>query len=166
MTPMTVPETPDKRPFVWPAEYYASASPKALLPPWAPYGCGAGAVVVLLVVFIGGALVTSHGIAEFMDFAVGMSVSEMRGQYAADVTAAQKKSLEAEIDRLRAHLREERITVAALQPFFELLRAATSDKKLTAPEAANLEAAARHISRYAKASAPAKPNRTDTTTGH
>jgi hypothetical protein len=163
---MTVTETPAKRPFVWPAEYYSSGSPKPVLPAWAPFGCGAAAVVVLLVVFIGGALVTSGGLAEFMDMAVGMSVAEMKGQYAADVSAARKQSLDAEITLLRANLSEEKITIPQLQPFFELLRNASADKKVTAPEAANLEAAARMINGHAKRAAAAKAVRTDTTTGH
>lgn len=161
---MSVTETPAKRPFVWPAEYYSSGSPKPVLPAWAPFGCGAAAVVVLLIVFVGGALVTSRGLADFMDFAVGMSVAEMKGQYASDVSAARKQSLDAEITLLRKNLGEEKITIPELQPFLELLRNVSSDKKVTAPEAANLEAAVRMINARAKRAAAAKPTRTDTTT--
>lgn len=161
---MSVTETPSKRPIVWPADYYSSGSPKPVLPSWAPYGCGAAAVVVLLIVFVGGALVTTRGLAEFMDFAVGMSVAEMKNQYAADISAARKQSLDAEITLLRKNLSEEKITIPELQPFLDLLRNISSDKKVTAPEAANLEAAVRLINGRAKRGAAAKPIPTDTTT--
>jgi hypothetical protein len=153
---MTELENPSKRPFVWPADYYSSPSPNRILPRWAPLGCGAASLVLLIIIFAAGAFLSGGGFADFMDFAIGMSVSELKAQYGADVSAPQKETLEAEIARMRENLREERISITALQPFLDLLRNASSDKKITAEEASNLEAAVRLINKRAKP-APVKP---------
>ncbi len=150
---MTVSESPAKPGFRWPSDYYSLATPNRVLPQWAPFGCGAVAIVVLVIVFAGGAFLSSGGFTDFMDFAIGMSVSEMKGQYANDVSAAQKKSLDEEIERMRKNLREGRIALPAIQPFLELLRQAASDKKITVEETANLEGIVRRINTSAK---PAK----------
>ena len=148
---MTVSENPSTRQFVWPADYYSSSAPKAILPPWAPFGCGAVALVVLVLVFVGGAFLSSGGFIDFMDFAIGMSASEMKGQYAADVTAAQKKSLDDEVVLMRKNLREKKISIADMQPFLELLRNASGDRKVTPQEASAMESVVRRINAKAKA---------------
>jgi|SRR5690349_16490047 len=140
----------------WPADYYSSPTAKPIVPQWVPLGCGGLSLVVLIVVFAGGAFLASGGFKDFMDFAVGMSVSEMKGQYAPDVSAARKKSLDEEITRLRKNLREEAITIVGMQPFFEQLREVSSDKKVTAQEAQGLEEIARKVNAGAKTKAKAK----------
>ncbi|MFL6246816.1 MAG: hypothetical protein ACJ74H_12370 [Thermoanaerobaculia bacterium] len=147
---MDVVENPSKRTFQWPADYYSSPTPKPVLPQWAPFGCGAAAVVVLILVCAGAALLSSGRFLDFMDFAIGMSISEMQGQYAKDVSAEQKKSLDAEIERMRKNLREQKISVQAMQPFLQRMRDASSDGKVTAAEAAVLQAVARKINSGAK----------------
>ena len=147
---MSVVENPSKRAFQWPADYYSSATPKPVLPQWAPFGCGAAAVVVLILVFAAGALLSSDRFLDLMDFAVGMSVSEMKGQYAAEVSAGQKKSLDDEIELLRKNLREQKVSVQTLQPFLQSLRDVIGDGKVTAAEAATLQAVARKINSSVK----------------
>lgn len=143
---MSVVENPSKRTFQWPADYYSSGAPKPVLPQWAPFGCGAAAVVVLILVFATGALLSSTDfLTDFMDFAIGMSISEMKGQYSADVSAGQKKSVDDEIQQMLKHLREKKISVQTMQPFLQRLREVTSDSKVTASEAASLQAVARKI---------------------
>ncbi|MEA2462515.1 MAG: hypothetical protein QOJ98_262, partial [Acidobacteriota bacterium] len=102
---MSVPETTGKRAFVWPADYYSSATPAPVLPSALAYGCGAASLLVLLIIFVGGAFVSGSGLSNFMDMALGMSLGEMRGMYAAEVTPARKQSLEAEIETMRTGLR-------------------------------------------------------------
>jgi hypothetical protein len=143
---MTVPETSEKRGFVWPAEYYSTAAPAPVIPSGVAYGCGGASVLVLLVIFIGGALVSGNGLSGFMDMALGMSLGEMRGMYTAEVTPARKQSLEAEIEKMRAALRSGKVSLVKLQPFMQNLQGAISDRKLTAQEAALLEDSARKIS--------------------
>jgi heme exporter protein D len=147
---MTVTENPSERSTRWPADYYSSGAPKPVLPQWAPFGCGAASVVVLILVFVGGALLSSGGFTSFMDLAIGMSVSEMKGQYAADVTAEQKKALDDEVKQLSRNLRGEKVSIQALQPFLIQLRDASSDKKVTAAEVTTLQAVARKINSAAK----------------
>ena len=142
---MTLPETEQRRRFQWPADYYSSATPAPVLPSWAAFGCGAAAVVILLLVFAGGAWLSRGGFTDFMDMALGMSVGEMRGMYADDVTPEQRKSLDAGIESMRVSLREEKISVAALQPFMQELQRAVDDKKITPAEAKTLEETSRRI---------------------
>jgi hypothetical protein len=152
--PETLPETSGPassgRRFQWPADYYSSPSPEAVMPRAAAYGCGAASALVLLLVFAGGAFLSGGGFAQFMDFAMGMSLGEMRGQFGADVTPARKASLEAEIERLRQSVRDEKTPVTSMQPFLVALRNAGSDKKITAEEAAQLEQTARKINLRSK----------------
>jgi hypothetical protein len=147
---MTVSETTAPRRFTWPADYYSSPTVEPVVPAGVAYGCGGAALLVLIVVFVGGALVTSGGFAEFMDFTIGMSVGELRAQYGPDVPAARKASLDAEIDRMRENLRQEKVAMPALQPFLRELSAAISDKRVTAAEAARLEEAVRKVNATAK----------------
>jgi hypothetical protein len=136
---------PAKPATMWPADYYSSPTPSPVLPQWVPFGCGGLALLVLIIVFAGGAFLASGGFIEVMDFAIGMTVSEMKGQYAADVTPAQKKTLDDETTLLRKNLRDQTITIVAMQPFFERLRDVSSDKKVTAQEAQSLVEIARKV---------------------
>lgn len=142
---MTVPETSAGRRFQWPADYYSSATPDPVVPRGVTFGCGAGALFVIAIVFLGGSLVTGQRFAEFMDFGIGMEIAKMRAQFGADVTAARKKSLEDEIAKLRENLRTQKISIPKLQPFTETLARAMSDKRITAEEAQRLEELARRI---------------------
>ena len=116
---MTVSENVSTRRFEWPADYYSGPVRAPILPKWAPFGCGGLAVVVLIIVFAGGAFLSSGGFVDLMDFVIGMTASEMKGQYAADVPAAQRKALRR---RSRAPAQEpprrEGVGVH-LQPFLE-----------------------------------------------
>ena len=147
---MTVSENPSTHRFVWPADYYSGPVRSPILPQWAPFGCGAAAVVVLIIVFAGGAFLSSGGFVDLMDFVIGMTASEMKGHYAAEVPAAQRKSLDDEVVLLRKNLREEKVSVVQLQPFLERLQDASSDKKITTEEVALLGDVARRINARAK----------------
>ncbi len=117
-------------------------------------------MVVLIVVFAGGALLSSGQLTNLLDFAIGMSVAEMKGQYAPDVTAAQKQSLDAGIQQMLKNLREERLSLPSLQPFLELLRQASGDGRITTAEAAKLEELVQRINARAKVAKPATPRTT------
>jgi hypothetical protein len=151
---MSEPETIGKRRFVWPADYYSGPSPVAVLPRGVTFGCGAASIAVLLLIFAGGAFMASGGMTTFMDFALGMSMGDVRGMFAADVTAAQKADLEAAIEQMRAGLRSGKVSVAQLQPVMETMRKGISDKKLTPAEVQALTEAARKTT---AAKLPPKP---------
>jgi hypothetical protein len=148
---MTEPSEIDSpRRFHWPADYYSGPSPRAVLPTAVTYGCGAAGVFALLVIFIGGALASGGGLTKFMDFAITMSVAEMRGMYAPDVSADRKKSLDAEIARLRENYREERVALQGMQPFLQELRNVVADGRVTGAEAGSLESVTARINARAK----------------
>lgn len=147
---MTEPETHEPRRFVWPSDYYSAPTPPSVLPRGVTYGCGAASLVVLLLFFIGGALMSAGGMTQFMDMALGMSLGEMRGMYSADVSAPRKKTLETEIETMREHLRTERIPLTGLQPFMQTLQSSISDRRVTGAEAAQLEETARKINASAR----------------
>jgi hypothetical protein len=146
---MTVSENPSTPRFVWPAEYYSTTVRAPILPKWAPFGCGGVAVLVLIVVFTGGAFLSSGGFIDLMDFVIGMTASEMKGQYH-EVPAAQQKSLDEEVVLLRKNLREEKVSMVNLQPFLERVRDASADRKITTEETELLVDVARRINARAK----------------
>lgn len=147
---MTESETREHHSFEVPALHYSSPAPQRIFPRGVTYGCGAASLLILVIVFIGGALASSGRLNELVDFAVGMSAGELDGMYAADVTPARKKSVDSEISRMREKLRSGEISVAKLQPFLETLRSTTSDRRVTAEEAATIESAARKITASAR----------------
>jgi hypothetical protein len=134
----------------WPADYYSSPGPDPAFPRIVTFGCGGAALLALAFIFAGGAVMERGGFTQFMDFALGMSVAEMRGMYGADVPPQRQTSLDAEVEKLRENVRKERIAVTSIQPFLDELRQTTSDKRVNAEEAARLEQTARKINSRAK----------------
>jgi hypothetical protein len=147
---MTVPETNGKRGFVWPADYYSSDSPRAVFPRGLVYGCGGAALLVLILLGVAGIFLSAGGFADLIDFTVGMSLGELRSQITKDVTAGQKTAFEAEVERMRENLRNEKVSVTALQPFLEQMRSVASDRKITPEELTRLQASAHKINAGAK----------------
>jgi hypothetical protein len=140
---MSVPETSAPRRISWPADYYSGPSPQAVLPRGVTYGCGAASVVVLILVFAGGAFLSSGGMVDFMDLVFGMTMGEIRGMYTNDVTEPQKKELEASIESLRKSVRERKVAVGKLDPVLQTMRKTMSDTKLNPAEVQQVTAAAR-----------------------
>lgn len=144
-TPTEGPAAPPPRRVYRPADYYSSAAPERVLPQWAPYGCGAASVLILLLVFAGGAYLSHGGFTEMMDLVFGMTMGEMRGMFAKEVTAAQKQALEREVETLRQNLRDQKVSVQKLQPLLEAIRKATGDKSVDAREVERITALAKQI---------------------
>ena len=142
--------SPNRR-FPWPAEYYASATPERVLPSWATYGCGGGAVAIMVLVFVGGAWLAGGGFAQFLDLAFGMSLGEVRGMYTPQVSAEQKKAVEVEMEATRAALRNRTLPVKDVQPLLQTLQKVVKDEKVTPAEAQEIAAAARKAHRRGKA---------------
>jgi hypothetical protein len=142
---MSVTESQPQKRFILPAEYYSSATPEAVLPRWATFGCGGVALFVLVLVFAGGAFLASGGMVQLMDFVFAATLGEMRPMYQKDVTPAQKSAFEAEIETLRKNMREGHVAVPHLDPVLQAMRRATSDSKVTAAEIDEMTAAAKRI---------------------
>lgn len=137
--------TPQRR--RWPADYYSSATPDPVLPRGATYGCAAAAVAVLLVVFIGGAMLSGERLGTLIDLAMGTTLGEMRGMFTAEVTKEQKDTLEREIETMRKQLRSRAIPVASAQKFIAALDKAMRDDKITPAEVQQLTTVARNASK-------------------
>src|SRR5688572_29670698 len=103
---MTVPESAVIRRRSWPSDYYSTPTPPAVFPSWVSYGCGAISLLILGVIFAGGAWLSSGGFIDAMDFTIGMSMGELRGMYTDGVTADRKKSLDASVAAMRKNFRE------------------------------------------------------------
>jgi outer membrane murein-binding lipoprotein Lpp len=134
---------------LWPAEYYSTPTPEAILPKGVSYGCGAASILVLIVVVAGGVFLSTGGLTDFMDFVLGMSFGELK--YDPAVTAAQKKVLTSEVDALRENVRAKRVPVAKLQPFLQKLQDASSDGTVNAAEASQLAGAAHALNAGSRA---------------
>ena len=143
---------PPQRRFRWPADYYSTATPTAVLPQWATFGCGAAAVVVLVIVFAGGLFLGGGGLSQFMDFALGQSLGEMRGMYSAEVSPAQKETLDREMEAMRVRLREKTIAVKDIQPVLQSIQKSIRDDKMTSAEVDQLTAAVRKATASGKVS--------------
>ncbi len=142
---MSVMETQAERRFTLPADYYSTATPSALLPSWATYGCGALSGLILILVFAGGAFLSSGGMVDLMDMVFGMTLGEMRSIYTSDVTPSQKASLEAEIETLRRNVRDGRVTIQRLDPMLQSMRRAAADSKVSGAEVDEMIAAAKRL---------------------
>jgi len=128
-----------------PSDYYSSASPQRVLPAWVSFGCGAASLLILIVVFAGGAFLAGGGLAQVMDWTFGATMGELRGMYTPEVSAAQKQSLDIEIETMRRNLREEKISVQSVNPVLQAIRRATGDQKVDAKELDSLIAATKKV---------------------
>lgn len=135
---------PSETPFRFPAEYYCAplSEVKPIFPRWVPFGCGSASAVILVLMFVAGALFSGPRFGELMDFVIGTSIGELRGMYARDVTAAEKQRFDSEVERMREALRNGRIPVKNLQPFMKEMQSAIFDKSVTAEEVERLTKAA------------------------
>lgn len=144
-------ETQPERRLILPADYYSSESPRAILPPWATFGCGGLAVLALLVLFAGGAWLSGGGMVDLFDMVLGMTRAELRPLYARDVPAADRAALEKEIDTLRDQLRKGRVSPQRLSPLLQSMQRAIADRTVTPQETAEIAGAAKKINAAATA---------------
>ena len=133
------------RPRRWPSDYYSAplSEVRPIVPKWVPWGCGGAAILVLLIMFATGALLTGSRLSAAIDLLLGMSVGEMKGMYTSEVSDQQKAALDAEITRMREALQAGRISVQEVQPFLQTMQRAVGDDEVTPAEAEELTRAAR-----------------------
>ncbi|HVG24485.1 MAG TPA: hypothetical protein VND45_10050, partial [Thermoanaerobaculia bacterium] len=74
------------------------------------------------------------GMSMLLDLTLGQTVGEVRGLYASDVSAAQKQTLEAELEKLRKGIRDEKVPVTRLAPLLTELRDVTTDRSVRSEE--------------------------------
>lgn len=130
------------RHIVLPAEYYESPQTTRIFPRWLPIGCGTASVVFLLIFFAAGALISGGGGGRLLDTMFGKLQKEIDGQFTKDVTPAQRKAFDAEMDGVRARLRASKMKLEKLQPLVRTIQDASEDGHVTPDEANKLTAAA------------------------
>lgn len=149
-------DTSSRSSFRLPVDYYSSPDEKRpIFPRAVPVGCGIAAVIFLIVVFVGGAIVARHGLGSYMDPLIGMMADEMGPMYTKDVAPADRKALEGEITHLRENIRSGKLPLPKLQGVMTSIREAISDQKITPAEVKTLT---RQI-HDANSAPPAKPKR-------
>jgi hypothetical protein len=149
-TPPAPPSAPPAPAFRRPADYYSAPTPEAAFPRWLSLGCGAAALVVLIVVFAGGAWLAGGGFGDVMDLTIGMSLGELRGMFAKDLQAVDKDAFEKAVATMRTNVTEKRVGAASLRPFLQQLSASMRDGTASADEVRRLTATATRINAGAR----------------
>ena len=135
----TTPEGSPTRSFPLPAEYYSTpVASKPLVASWVPFGCGGAALFFLVMLFIGGSVVSSGGITSLLDFTFNQMDSEIERMFASDVPAAQRAAFAAEMKITRANIRDGKTDFKSLQPLVQTMQEAVSDKLVNAAETEQL----------------------------
>jgi hypothetical protein len=102
------------------------------------FGCGTAAVLVLIVVFLGGVFASSGGMGELLELMFGSMQTEIDKMFTKDVLPAQKAAFDREMKTMRESVRQNRIPIERLQPLLRSLREITSDNRVTPAEAQQL----------------------------
>ena len=99
-----------------------------------PYGCGAAAIVVLIVVFVGGVFAVRGGMGRLLDMMFGSMQTEIDKMFTKEVSPAQKTAFQREMKTMRDAVRTNRLRVDRLQPLLRTMRDATADEHVTPAE--------------------------------
>jgi hypothetical protein len=123
-----------------PCDYYSAPASEVrpVFPRWVPLGCGSVSAFILVVLFIAGAFFNGGGSGSLFDFALGAIQGELSGQYAPDVTPAEKAAVDSELSALRANVRRDAIPGDRVFPLLTTLRDVVEDQKVTHDEAQQL----------------------------
>jgi len=103
-----------------------------------PYGCGAAAIVVLILIFLGGVFASRGGMGEVLELMFGSMQGEIDKMFTKDVPPAQKAAFDREMKTMRDSVRQNQIPIERLQPLLRSLREITSDNRVTPAEAQQL----------------------------
>ena len=146
--PLAPPPSPVQRTFRVPSDYYSAplAEVRPVFPRWVPYGCGTASLVFIVLLFIGGAVLSGPRLGQLLDFVIGTTLGELRPMIASDVPASEKEEFEAEVKRMRDGLRAGKVPVQNVQPFLQAMQKIVSDDKVTLQELDSLTATAKNAS--------------------
>jgi hypothetical protein len=131
---------PESLPFRRPADYYSTpvADGKPLFPRWVPFGCGAAAIGLLVIVFVGGIVAAGGGMGQLFDMMFGSMQGEIDKMFTKDVSPAQRAAFDGEMKTMRDRVRQNRLPIDRLQPLLKTMRDVTSDEHVTPAEADQL----------------------------
>jgi len=111
---------------------------RPLFPRWVPYGCGSAAIILLIVVFLGGIFASRGGMGKLLDLMFGSMQSEIDKIFTKDVKPAQRAAFDHEMKTMRDSVRQNRLPIDRLQPLLRTLREVTSDSRVTPAETEQL----------------------------
>ena len=103
-----------------------------------PFGCGTAAIVLLIIIFVGGIFAAHGGMGELFGFMFGSMQGEIDKMFTKEVTPAQKAGFDNEMKTMRDAVRQNRLPIDQLQPLLRTMRDVTSDEHVTPAEADQL----------------------------
>jgi hypothetical protein len=115
-----------------------------------PFGCGAAAIVALLVVFGAGIAASRGGMGEVFDLMFSSIQEEAEKMFTKDVTPAEKAAFGAEMKSMREAVRQNRLRIDRLQPLLRSLREVSEDERVTPAETERLIKELREVNRSAR----------------
>ncbi|HEX7190700.1 MAG TPA: hypothetical protein VF381_03915, partial [Thermoanaerobaculia bacterium] len=138
-----------------PADYYASpVTARPIFPSWVPTGCGVTSAILLLLAFVGGAMVMTIGVGKLMAIVIDSSHGELKAMYVADVPPAKRAAVDAALDGISRDLATDKLAYAKLEPLLTTMRDAMDDKKITNAEADQILAKVQDVRKPAKKPSP------------
>jgi hypothetical protein len=133
-------------PFELPADYYASpVTARLIFPSWVPTGCGIASAVLLVVAFVGGAMVMTVGVGKLMAYVIDSTHGELKAMYGADVPPAKRAQVDAALNGISHDLAADKLAYAKLEPLLTTMRDTMDDKKITNAEADQLLARVQEV---------------------
>ena len=133
-------------PFELPADYYASpVTARPIFPSWVPTGCGIASAVLLVVAFVGGAMVMTVGVGKLMAYVIDSTHGELKAMYGADVPPAKRAQVDAALNGISHDLAADKLPYAKLEPLLTTMRDTMDDKKITNAEADQLLARVQEV---------------------
>jgi hypothetical protein len=115
-----------------------------------PTGCGISSAVILLLAFLGGALVMTIGVGKLMAYVIDSSHGELKAMYGADVPPAKRAQVDAALNGISHDLSTEKIAYGKLEPLLTSMRDSMGDKKITNAEADQLLVKVQEVRKPAK----------------
>lgn len=127
--------TPDKPATQLPADYYCSpVSDKRMFPRGLTLGCGTAALLILVLMFIGGAFVNGGGGTRLIHAVFGRLQGELLQQCSRDVTPEQKKEFAAEFSAMQNRISGGKVKSDDLLGVFTLIRDDSADNVISPAE--------------------------------
>ena len=127
--------TPDKPATRLPADYYSSPVPgERLFPRGLTLGCGTAALIILVLMFIGGAFVNGGGGTRLIHAFFGRLQGELLQQCSGAVTPQQKKDFAAEFSAMQNRIAAGKVKSDDLLGVFTSIRDDSSDNVITPAE--------------------------------
>ena len=101
--------------------------------------------MLLVLAFVGGAIVMSVGVGKLMAVVIDSTHGELKPMYAADMPPAKRAQLDAALDGISHDLGTDKLAYAKLEPLLTTMRDAMDDKKITNAEADQLLAKVQEV---------------------